>query len=117
VGLKFTWTLQEVPVETLVHEVPKIEKSPGLADAGSIAIELNVTVAVPAFNTVNALGVPTFTFKGENTKALGLKVNVCVAACPIPLNVTVWGLPVASSVIRSDAVRRPFDNGLNVTPT
>ena len=65
--------------------LPVIEKSPGLAEAGSMATELKLTVAVPALKTDTQLTVPTPTLRGENTRAVGLKVNVCVAACPIPL--------------------------------
>ncbi len=72
-----------------MQDVPVTEKSAALGEAGSIATELKVTVAVPALKTENPLTVPTLTLRGENTRAVGLKTSVCVAACPMPLSDTV----------------------------
>ena len=37
------------------------------------------------------------------------------AAVPVPERVTVWGLPLALSVMLTEAVRLPLAEGLNVT--
>ena len=43
--------------------------------------------------------------------------TLALAVVPVPERVTVWGLPVALSVIVSEAVRLPVAEGVKVTLT
>jgi hypothetical protein len=52
-----------------------------------------------------------------NEGAVGEKTTPGLAATPVPLNVTVCGLPGASSVIATVAERGPEARGVNVRET
>src|SRR5580658_10463564 len=79
---------------------------------------LKVTDALPVLLIVTlcaALVVPVFC--AANVRLDGVKLNVNVGVRPVPVRVTLCGLPVALSVNVRLAVRVPTAVGLNVTDT
>ena len=82
------------------------------------AMLVKVTVPLPVFCTVvacAALVEPVFC--AAYVRLEGVKLRLLVIVCPVPLNPTFCGLPVALSVKVNEAVRVPFAVGLKVIPT
>ena len=81
-------------------------------------IPCTYSVEVPVFDRVEIWGgvQPVLIKDAKQAKLIlpGASVAI-VATAPIPLSVTVCGLPAALSVTLSAAVRVPLAVGLNVT--
>ena len=113
VGVKITEIAQPVPAATLVPQVFVWAKSP------DVAIDEMVSPAVPELVSVTvcgALAVPSVC--EANVRLLGESItagDVITGTAPVPLNVTVWGDPLALSVIVSIPVRAPTAVGVKVT--
>jgi hypothetical protein len=78
------------------------------------AIELIDSAIVPVFRSVDdfaALVVPT----AWAAKLSDDGVSVSADVAPVPVRLTLWGLPLALSVKRSVAFRVPVAVGLKVT--
>jgi hypothetical protein len=73
-----------------------------------------LTEALPVFESVTVRGgLVMFTFSWPNERLDG--ESVTVGATPVPVRLTLCGLPLALSVTVSDAVRVPDADGVNVT--
>jgi len=59
-------------------------------------------------------GVVVLRFSWPNARLGG--ENETAGVTPVPVRLTLWGLPLALSVTVSDAVRVPGADGVNVTP-
>src|SRR4030081_2434216 len=108
VGVKVTVIVQLALIATLLPQVLVCAKSP-LA-----AMLLMVNVAVPVFLSVTfceAFVVPTCW--PLNVRLLG--VSLTKGASPVPVRLTVCGLPAALSVTLTFAVLVPFAVGVKVT--
>jgi hypothetical protein len=113
-GVKLTLMLQLAPAATvplLGHVVAEVRAKSPL----TVTLEM-FSVAVPLFDSVTLwalLVVPTSWF--ANVRLIGASVT---AACsPVPVRVIVWGLPGASSVMPTMAVRVPPPVGAKVAVT
>src|SRR5437868_4651428 len=118
VGVKVTLMVQldpAVSVLGLIGQVLVWAKSPGLVPARLML--LMVRSAVPLFLSVTvcaALVVPVFWF--PKLRLVGLKLTPGAGALiPLPLRATVWGLPLALSVMLTLALRVPIAVGVKVT--
>jgi hypothetical protein len=70
--------------------------------------------ALPVFESVTVCaGVVVFRTSGPNERLDG--ESVTLGAIPVPVRLTLWGLPLALSAMVSDAVRVPDAAGVNVT--
>jgi hypothetical protein len=114
-GLKVIVTWQLAPTARLLGQLSLVGvKSPLLVPV--IVPLASVSAAAPLLVNVSvsgALVVPTAWF--PNDSGLGVIVRTGPPATPDPVRLTVWGLPVALSVMLTDAVRDPVEVGLNVT--
>jgi hypothetical protein len=112
VGAKVTLIVQLAPVATEVPQLFVWLKSPALLPLMDIP-EMDRT-AVPLFVNIavcGALVVPTFCF----AKFRLVGESFTAGAMPVPLRLTVCGLPVALSVMLSVPVSVPVAVGVNVT--
>jgi len=113
VGVKVTDRAQDSPAARLAPQLWLTAKSP------EAPMEVKLRAAVPEFVSVTvwaALAVPTVS--RANVRLVGESVTaaaVTTGATPVPVNVTVWGDPVALSVILTVPVRLPAPVGVNVT--
>jgi len=72
------------------------------------------TEAGPLFESVTVrAGVVTLKSSGPNERLDG--ENVTAGTTPVPVRLTLWGLPLALSVMASDPVRVPDADGMKVT--
>ena len=110
-GRNFTVTVQVVlPAKLPLHVFEAMTKSPALVPVIVIPLKFNVAVPWLATDTVRpALIVPTSC--GEKLRAEGDSVT----AVPVPLRLTVWGLPLALSLMVRVPIRDPTAVGLNAT--
>ena len=75
-----------------------------------------VSVALPVLVRVTPcalLLLPTAWL--ANVKLAGVKLAVAAVAVPVPVKATVCGLPVALSVMVTEAARLPLAEGVKVT--
>jgi len=71
--------------------------------------------ALPVFESVTVCGgVVKFMFSWPNVRLVGERLMVVAGATPVPVKLTVCGLPLALSVMVSDALRDPAAVGVNV---
>jgi len=113
-GENLTVTVHLLPAARLVPHVFVCEKSPEFVPV--IAMLVIFIVAVPVLLRVTA--VPLVVWPGMTTPKLievGEREATGAGATPVPLKPAVCGLPVALSVIDTEAVRVPAAVGLNVT--
>lgn len=76
---------------------------------------VKVTGPVPVFVTITlCAGLVEFTYCEENIRLLGATVTVAGPFAPVPVNITICGLPVALSVKVTVPVRVPAAVGLKV---
>ena len=112
VGVKLTLTVQLLLAASELAQVVVSAKSPALAPEN--ARPLMVRAALPELLNVKAwteLVVPTVWLL-----KVRLEVDSAAAgALPVPLRLTVCGLPLALSAIPREAVRDPVPAGVNVT--
>jgi hypothetical protein len=119
-GVNTTLIVQLAPaasVPVALHPAPDEGRGTAKSSASSplIVNPLKVTVAVLVFFTVTLNGaLVVLTACEPNVKLLGVTVTVAVPDVPVPVNVTVCGLPVALSVKVIAPVRVPVAVGLNV---
>jgi len=115
VGLNVTLMMQFASTARLAGQVFVWEKSPAFAPVKLTPVI--VSAALPLFVSVTdcgALDVPTFC--DANVRLVGASVTVgAFAGAPVPVRLTLCGLPVALSVILTLAERAPVAVGLNVT--
>jgi hypothetical protein len=81
-------------------------------------MEVKASDAVPGFDRDTicaALVVPVVC--EAKVRVVGESIIPGVGAVPVPLSATLWGDPVALSVMVSDPVRLPAAVGVNVTET
>jgi hypothetical protein len=112
VGVKVTLIVQLAPVATLDPQLLACAKSPGFVPA--TAIEEIVRATLPLLVSVTgceALGVPTAWL----LKVKLLAETPATGAVPVPVRLTVCGLPLALSVIVRVPVRVPVAVGVKVT--
>jgi hypothetical protein len=112
VGVNFTLIAQLFSTATLAPQVLVSAKSPGLAPP-MLMLEM-FNAALPVLDSVTlcaALVVPTLC----EPKVRLPTDRLAAGAAPVPLRLTVWGLPPALSAIASDALRVPAAVGVNVT--
>jgi hypothetical protein len=112
VGLNVTLIEHLAPAATLDPQPLVCAKSPGLAPVSAMLEMLKA--AVPVFVSVTvwaALVEPT----AWPAKARLLGDTLAMGAVPVPLRLTVCGLPLALSVNVTAAERVPLAVGLNVT--
>lgn len=114
VGVNVTATVQDPDAATgleVEHVVPDtaIAKGPVTPMAVKVRLALAVLVSV---TVCEGLVVPT----GSDGKVGGAD-KLTVGAVPVPLKLTVWGLPLALSLKFSEALRVPVADGANVTLT
>jgi hypothetical protein len=110
--VNFTVIAQFAPAATLVLQVFDCAKSSLLVPL--IPMLVIVSNAVPVFVSVTtcpALAVPT----SRLPKATDVGDNVTAGATPVPVRLTVCGLPAASSVTSSIPARTPTAVGVNLT--
>ena len=110
VGVKVIEIVQLAPIARLLPQVLISEKSPETAIAPSVSAAVPELVRI---TVCTALVVPIVC--DGKVRLVGESVAVGVAAKPVPLSVTVWGEPVALSVIASVPVRLPAAVGVNFT--
>jgi hypothetical protein len=120
VGVKVADTEQFAPAASVAGLAGQVfadmAKSPGLAPASTKPAKL--IGLLPVFVIVTlcaALVVPLF--RVAKVRLVELKLRVKVGACPVPLSATLCGLPVASSVKVTAALRVPVAEGVNVILT
>ena len=112
VGLKVTLIMQLAPIAKLEPHVLVCEKSPKFAPA--TAMPVNVSVLFPLLLSVTVcmlLAVPTSWL--PNVSCVGDRPTE--GPVPVPERATPCGLPVALSVIVTDAFLAPRAAGVNVT--
>jgi hypothetical protein len=80
-----------------------------------MVMSVNVSVAPPLLVNVSDSVALVLIAWAPKASGVGLTVRSGAAVVPVPVNVTLCGLPVALSVMRSDALREPVAVGLNVT--
>jgi hypothetical protein len=108
-GVNVTWTVQLAPALRLLPQVLVSLKSPGLTPA--IPMEKIAIGALPALVSVTVRAVlevptgrfPMYRLRGDHWKKVAR-----------PVSGTVCGLPIAVSVIETEAVRTPCAVGVNV---
>jgi hypothetical protein len=111
-GVNVTENVQLPPAGSELPQVVVSAKSPGLAPVN--AILLMDKAAFPVLFNVKAwetLVVPRF----WPLKARLVGVTLPTGTLPVPVRLTVCGLPPALSVMLIEAVRLPMAAGLNVT--
>jgi len=115
VGVKVRFTVVLLPGVTVIGNVPEVkEKSVALAPVTArfaitrLAVPLLVNVSTDA-----ALDVPT----GSLPRLRLVALRAMPGTVPVPESGTVCGLPLALSLITSEALRPPVPSGLNVTFT
>jgi hypothetical protein len=111
-GVNITAIVQLFPAATEAPQVVVSAKSPGLTPVTAIPEMFNE--AFPVFVRVTdcaALVVARF----WALKARLVAVRLAVGLAPVPVRLTICGLPMALSVTVISAVRLPADVGVNVT--
>ncbi len=110
-GRNFTVTVQVVfPAKLLPHVFEAMMKSPAFVPAIVIPVKFNVVVLWLVTVTVRPTLV-VLTSCGEKLRAEGDSVT----AVPVPLRLTVCGLPLALSLMLRVPLRVPTAVGLNAT--
>src|SRR5512132_4471659 len=117
VGAKVTEIVQLAPTARVLGLIGQVFVCPkSAAFVPAMPIELIVSAAVPVFVSVTlwgALEVPTGCW--PKPRLVGDNVTAGAVATPVPLSVTVWGLPGALSATLRLAARDPAAVGVNVT--
>lgn len=73
-------------------------------------------VALPVFVSVTVCGVVVEAmFSWPNARLAGERLMVVAGTIPVPVRLTACGLPLALSVMVSEALREPAAEGVNVT--
>jgi uncharacterized protein YybS (DUF2232 family) len=111
-GLKVTLIVQVPPAATELPQVLVWAKS--LAFVPAIPTLVMVNVALPPFVRVTlcaVLVVPSAWFPKDRL----VEESVTDATAPVPERLTVCGLPLALSVMLTEAARLPLAEGVNVT--
>ena len=116
-GLNPAYSVHEAPAASEVPHVPISTNEVGLVPPS--AIEVIVSVAVPAFLSViaSALLVAPTTVAGKAMVAGVSETAGAAGAVPVPVSFTDCGVPVALSAKESAAVSAPAAAGLNSTET
>ena len=112
VGLKVTLIVQLAPAATLAPQVFVWEKSPLFVPATVMLAMFNESV--PLFESVTFCGALPVVTSWPAKVRLGAE-SMTDEATPVPLTVKLCGLPEASSVIVTDALRVPLAEGLKLT--
>src|SRR6516225_1976295 len=110
-GVKLNWIAQELPGGNPPVQPLLSEKFP------EIVTFVNVTLKVPVLVTFTVCVNPllVLTTWGMKLTVVGVTTSVFVGVTPVPVNVTVRGLPGALSVILTEPLRVPAAKGVNVT--
>ena len=113
-GVNVTPIVQLAPAATELPQVFAISaKSPPSAPAIERLVILNTEL--PPLVTVIVCAVPVMaTGWLPNERLAGERLTT--GATPVPERLAVWGLPLALSVMLSEAVRLPLAEGVKVTP-
>src|SRR5213593_2962406 len=112
VGLKLTVIVQVALTASDAGQSFVCVKSPGFVPVR--AMPLIVSGAVPVFCSVDVCGALVEPIASEpNARLAGVRVTL--EAVPVPVRVTLCGLPTALSVIATLALRLPVAVGLNAT--
>ena len=111
-GVKVTLIVQFAPAATELPQVLVCIKSPALVPVMA-RLEI-VKAALPVLVRVTAcavLVVPTDWLPKERLAGARLTAG----AVPVPVRLTVWGLPTALSAMVSEGARLPLADGVKVT--
>jgi len=112
VGSKVTLIVQLPPAATEVPQVLVCAKSPVLAPVSAMLETLSA--AVPLLVRV-AVSVPLVVLTASLPKARLVGERPAATVVPVPERLRDWGLPVALSVMLTEAVRLPLVVGSKVT--
>ncbi len=112
VGSKVTLIVQLPPAATELPQVLVSAKSPGLAPASAMLETLSA--AVPLLVRV-AVSVPLVVLTASLPKARLVGERPAATVVPVPERLRDWGLPVALSVMLTEAERLPLVVGSKVT--
>ena len=114
VGLKLTVMVQLAPAAKLVPQDWLPVKSPALAPVRAMLVILSAVLpGLVRVAVCEALVVPTTWL--PKLRLAGDKVTVPATVAPVPLRATLCGLPVALSLMLSEALRVPAAAGVKVT--
>ena len=114
-GVKVAVSVQLAPTARLLPHVPMPhEKSAALVPVISALVKLIVFVP-ELVSVIDRLALVVFNTWSANVTEVGLSVRIVPVDVPFPVRLAVCGLPGASSVTMSEAVRVPDALGVNVT--
>jgi hypothetical protein len=115
--MNVTEIVQLAPADSVALPVGHVfvwAKSPGSASASEMSlIDRSAFPVLVNVTDCGALAVPNGS--AANAKLVGLRPTVGAGATPLPLRLTVWGVPTALSLTVRLAVRDPEAVGPNVT--
>jgi len=114
VGAKLTLRVHLAPAATLEPQVFVCEKS--LGSAPPIAMLEMLSEALPVFVSVTVCtGAVAAMFSWPNARFAEERLIVVAGVIPVPLKLTVCGLPFALSTTAREALLEPAAEGVNVT--
>jgi hypothetical protein len=111
-GVNVTLIVQLAPAATLLPQLLVWAKSPEFVPLMPMFEMSNV--AFPVLERVTFWGVlvvPVYCWPNERLDG----ESVTAGATPVPIRLTLWGLPLALSAMASEALRAPVADGVNVT--
>jgi hypothetical protein len=111
VGSNVTLIVQLPPAATELPQVLVSAKSPGLAPLSTMLERLKAALP-PLVSVAESVALLVLTDWLPKERLVGERL--AVAEVPVPERLTVWGLPVALSVILTEADRLPVAFGSKV---